>query len=123
MSTLFWDGIVDFSGVKVLIQETGYSGMDREELDKLVDATITPKIMEKILDDIPEERHEDFLVVFSEKLHDRDAIFGFIAEVKGIKGEEVEEMMKGKLEGIKDGLLQGLRPRDEITAETGVSKR
>jgi len=31
--------------------------------------------------------------------------------------------MKGKLEGIKDGLLQGLRPRDEITAETGVSKR
>lgn len=123
MSTLFWDGIVDFGDLKILIAKTGSSGEEREELDALVDSTINPKVIKAVLDELPEDSHNGFLELFTLGPHDKDKIFGFIGEKKGLDIRQVEEMLRDKLIDVKNDLLKELNPQDEVSTEIRVSTK
>jgi hypothetical protein len=84
------------------------------------DEIVNHKVIEKILDSLPRESHEEFLELFHECPHDETAIFGYL---KGKAGKDMKGELKEELVNISSDILHGLRPEDEVTKETQVSKK
>jgi len=126
MSTVFWDGLIDYKKIEILVKRSASTVEERDELNMLIDATITPRILEAILDDLPEDSHKNFLEIFQTNLHDRETIFKFIAEKRGKSTEDVEGALRENLKTIEEDLLDEFRPQDEVSrevSESSVSKK
>lgn len=121
MTKLFFDNLVAFEEIEVFIKDSASSEEEKEELWELVDEVINNKVVEKILDRLPRDNHEEFLEIFHKCPHDEVHILGYLKEKTG--KDEIEKELKQELENISSDILQELIPQDEITAEMRVSKK
>lgn len=120
MSKLFFDNLADFKEVDLIIKKTAETPEERDELRHLVDGIINNKVLEKVLDKIPEGSHEEFLALFHKCPHDEIAIFEYL---NGKTGRDIGKELEKELKGISSDILQELRPKDEVSAELSVSKK
>ena len=121
MSKLFFDRLMVLEEVELEIKKTASSKEEREELWMLVDEIVNHKVLEKVLDKLPRAHHEEFLELFHKCPHDEQAIFGYL---KGKTGQDnIEEILREELKSISTDILKEIRPQDEMSAETKVSKR
>jgi hypothetical protein len=120
MSKLFYDHLIYLEEVEVEIKKTASSKEEREELWGLVDEIVTHKVLGKVLDKLPRAHHEEFLTLFHKCPHDQITIFGYL---KSKVGESIEKELQKELKSVSSEILQELKPQDEITIETKVSKK
>lgn len=120
MTKLFFDNLVSFEEVEIVIKKTASSKEEKDELWGLVDEVVNHKVMEKILDKLPRKHHEEFLALFHKCPHDEVVVFEYL---KGKAGKDIERQLQQELESISADILQELRPKDEVSAETEVSKK
>ena len=120
MTKLFFDNLISFEEVEVVIKKTASSNEEKDELWSLVDEVVNHKVMEKILDKLPREHHEEFLALFHKCPHDEVVVFEYL---KGKAGENIEEELQQELESISTDILHELRLEDEVSSETRVSKK
>jgi hypothetical protein len=102
MSKLFFDNLVAFEEIEVFIKESASSEEEREELWGLVDQVINHKVVEKILDRLPRDNHEEFLEIFHKCPHDEVYIFAYLKEKAG---GSIEDEIKDELRKISDDIL------------------
>ncbi len=120
MTKLFFDNLIVFEEIEAVIKSSAGTEEEKEELWSLVDEVVNHKVMEKILDRLPRENHEEFLELFHKCPHDEVAVFGYL---KGKTGKDIEKELQEELKDISSDILQELRPRDEASKETEVSKK
>jgi hypothetical protein len=120
MSKLFYDHLISLEKVEIEIKKTPLSVEEREERWHSVDGMVMPKVLDKILAELPREHHDEFLEIFYKSPHDEEVIFGYL---KGKTGKDFEKKLREELKDIDAEILKELRPADEVSAETKVSKK
>jgi hypothetical protein len=120
MSKLFFDHLIYLEEVEVEIKKTASSKEEKEELWGLVDEIVTHKVLEKVLDKLPREHHDEFLELFHKSPHDEEVIFGYL---KKKTGQNLEENLREDLKNIGAEILKEIKSPDEVSAETKVSKK
>lgn len=103
MSKLFYDHLITLNEVEVIIKRHTSSKEEQEELWSLVDEIVNHKVLEKVLDKLPREHHEEFLELFHKCPHDEEVIFGYL---KSKTGENIEDDLKRELENISSDILK-----------------
>lgn len=116
MSKLFFDPYIKLEKVEEEIKKSGFSVEEREELFRLVDDIVNAKVLKTIMDNLPEEKHIEFLEIFHKSPHDEEVIFGYL-------GEDIKKTLEEKLENFDKEIINEITPQDEVSAETGVSKK
>jgi hypothetical protein len=106
MSKLFYDHLISLTEVEIEIKKSASSKEEREELWMLVDEIINHKVIEKVLDKLPRENHEEFLELFHKAPHDDELIFGYL---KTKAGENIESDLKQDLENLGKDLLKEIK--------------
>jgi hypothetical protein len=106
MSKLFYDHLITLDEVEIVIKRNASSKEEKEELWGLVDEIVTHKVLEKVLDKLPREHHEEFLELFHKCPHDEVVIFGYLKEKTG---KDIEEELKQELESISSEILRELK--------------
>jgi len=106
MSKLFFDHLVYLEEVEFEIKKTASSKEEKEELWALVDEIVTHKVLEKVLDKLPREHHEEFLELFHKCPHDEVIIFGYLKEKTG---KDIEKELGQELKGISSDILRELK--------------
>ncbi|OGM76811.1 hypothetical protein A2208_03190 [Candidatus Woesebacteria bacterium RIFOXYA1_FULL_43_16] len=120
MSKLFFDDLLDLGKVETEIKKAFPSKEEREESESLVDHIIHDKVMEKILDKLPPDYHIEFLELYHKCPHDEVVIFEFL---RGKTGKDIEKELQQDLKDVSSDILRELKSQDEISTETGVSKK
>jgi hypothetical protein len=106
MSKLFYDHLISLTEVEIEIKKNSSSKEEREELWMLVDEIINHKVIEKVLDKLPRENHEEFLELFHKAPHDEELIFGYL---KTKAGENIESDLKRDLDNLGKDLLREIK--------------
>lgn len=106
MSKLFYDHLISLTEVEIEIKKNSSSKEEREELWMLVDEIINHKVIEKVLDKLPRENHEEFLELFHKAPHDEELIFGYL---KTKAGGNIESDLKRDLENLGKDLLREIQ--------------
>ncbi len=106
MSKLFFDNLIEFKEIELVIKNSASSKEERDEMWMLVDEIINHKVIEKILDKLPRECHEEFLEIFHKSPHDEQIIFAYL---HGKTDENIEEILKQELKKISDDLLSEIK--------------
>ncbi|KKR44881.1 MAG: hypothetical protein UU51_C0004G0018 [Microgenomates group bacterium GW2011_GWC1_41_20] len=120
MSKLFFDNIIMFEEVDKAIKNVASSTEELNELRDIVDGIVNHKVVEKVLDKLPKEHHEGFLALFHKCPHDEVTIFEYINQKSG---RDIREELENDLKSISSDILHELSPKDEVSEETGVSKK
>jgi hypothetical protein len=120
MSKLFYDHLIVYGEIESVIKKSASSAEEREELYGLVDEILNHRVLETVLDELPEKSHGEFLELFHKCPHDETIIFGYL---KKKTGQNMEEKLREKLKDIGDDILKELKPQDEVSRETKVSKK
>jgi hypothetical protein len=120
MSKLFFDHLIVFDEIEIIIKKTASSKEEKEEQWKLVDEIVTHKVIEKILDRLPRVHHEEFLEIFHKCPHDEVVIFEYL---KNRTGTDMEKELQEELKNISSDILRELRLDDEVSTETKISKK
>jgi hypothetical protein len=121
MSKLFFDHLLTgLDEINEQLKKVFASNEEREEAELLVEERINSKVLEKILDKLPKDNHEEFLLLLHKCPHDEVKIFGYL---KGKAGEDIENKLKEDLEGISREILREISSPDEINTETRTSSK
>ena len=120
MSKLFFDNLIAFEEIELVIKKSATSLEERDELWHLVDEILNHKVLKKVLDKLPKNNHQEFLALFHKCPHDEFVIFEYL---NGKTGRNIEKELQAELKGISSDILQELGPHDEITAEIKISKK
>jgi len=110
MSKLFYDNLIVLDEVEILIKNNATSKEEKEELWGLVDEMVTHKVLEKVLDKLPREHHEEFLELFHKCPHDEVVIFGYLKEKTG---KDVKKELRRELEDISSDILREMSSFDK----------
>lgn len=121
MSKLFFDNIIEFREIEIAIKNNSSSIEEREELGRLVESIVNGKVLEKVLDKLPEKHHEEFLMLFHTCPHDEVAIFQYLRSKTN--NNDIEEDLGKELKGISAEILKEFKILDEISMENNVSNK
>lgn len=106
MSKLFYDHLIYLEEVEIEIKRRASSKEEKEELWGLVDEIINHKVLEKVLDKLPRENHEEFLELFHKSPYDTELIFGYL---RSKSGDSIEEDLKNDLKNLAKDLLREIK--------------
>ena len=106
MSKLFFDHLIYLEEVEIEIKKFATSREEKEELWGLVDEIVSHKVLEKVLDKLPREHHEEFLELFHKCPHDEVKIFGYL---RSKAGSSIEDDLKQDLKNLENDLLRELK--------------
>lgn len=106
MTKLFFDHLIYFEEIETEIKKSASSKEEREELWTLVDEIINHKVIEKVMDRLPRENHEEFLEIFHKSPHDTEVIFGYL---KTKAGQSIEDDIKDDLKNLGQDILRLIR--------------
>ena len=120
MSKLFFDNLLNLDKVEAEIKKAFPSKEEREEPETLIDHIIHDKVLEKILDKLPQDSHIEFLELYHRCPHDEEVIFGFL---KSKTNQDIEKELQQELEDVSSEILKELEFQDEVSAETKASKK
>lgn len=104
MSTVFYDRLIILDDIDKVIKNHAGSEEERAELWHLVDEIIHHRVMGCILDQLPQEKHHEFLEKFTANPHDEsllDWLGTWIGDVAGAIGTEIKEISSDILKDIK----------------------
>jgi hypothetical protein len=120
MSKLFFDHLISFEEIEIIIKKKASSKEEKEELWGLIDEIVNHKVFSNILDKLPPEHHEEFMALFHKCPHDEVVIFDYL---KSKSGRDVEKELQAELKGISADLINELKLIDEVSNETKISKK
>lgn len=120
MSKLFFDNLFNLDKLEAEIKKAFPSKEEREETESFVDNTIHDRVLKKIFDNLPEDSHTEFLELYHKCPHDEVVIFEFLRRKTN---KDIEKEIQQELKNISSEIIQDLRPQDEVSAETKVSKK
>lgn len=102
MSKVFYDHIVVLERVEVVVHKAARSEEEKHELWQIVDSIVHQKVMQIILDLLPNEHHQEFLERFHQAPHE-EGLLDYLSEKskKDIKKAIHEEIKK-----LEDEILQ-----------------
>jgi hypothetical protein len=106
MSKLFFDNLIELKTIEVEIKKSARSKEEQEELWMLIDEIFNHKVIEKILDHLPRENHEEFLEIFHKRPYDEEYIFAYLREKSG---ENIIDVLKRELTEISSTLLADIK--------------
>ncbi|OGM28571.1 hypothetical protein A2962_03080 [Candidatus Woesebacteria bacterium RIFCSPLOWO2_01_FULL_39_61] len=101
MSKIFYDHLIIIEEIDFIIRNAAESSEEKEELWKLVDEIIHHRILERILNRLPEKRHKEFLERFHLAPHDESHIL-YLQEKTG---EDIEKIIKKEVNELEKELL------------------
>jgi hypothetical protein len=106
MSKIFYDRLLNLDKIDKEIKKAAKSKEEREELWVLVDEIIHHKVVGCILDNLPREKHEQFLDIFYKNPHDEELLFSYLRQEIG---ENVEDIIKQEIDNLSLELLQDIQ--------------
>lgn len=105
MSKIFYDHLIVFEEIEVELDKLELSREEREEIDQLIEELVHHHVVERILDHLPREHHEEFLDKFHAVPHD-PALLHYIN--KRID-ESVEVHIKDEMKKLKKEILKDVK--------------
>lgn len=106
MSKVFYDKLLTLDKLDREIRKVAKTPEEREEVWQLVDEIIHHKAMGCILENLPQDDHEEFLDLFHESPHNEELLFSYL---KGKVGKNIEEVLRGELGSLASELLTELK--------------
>lgn len=100
MSKLFYDHLIEFEEIEIELTKFKLVGQEKEEIHQMIEESIHYRVMRRILDHLPAERHQEFLEWFHEAPYHED-LLTFLKE----KVENIEELIKEEISILKKELL------------------
>ncbi len=107
MSKLFFDNIADLKKLDKEIKKVAKTKAEQEEIWRIVDELIHHKALGCIFENLPKDKHTEFLELFHHSPHDEDLLFGYLEktisqnfreilreEIGGLAFEVIEETKK-----------------------------
>lgn len=89
----------------------------KEESWKQVDGILNYKFAAKVLGELPEEKHEEFMEIFIENPEDEEKIFGYLEENAG---EGIRKEMTKFMSDLSSEIVHDLSPDKEVSIETNL---
>lgn len=102
MSRLFFDHLVVFERVDVVIKNAAKNPEDKEELWKVVDELVHSHVLTCILERLPGEHHNEFL----EKYHSHPYDDGLIGYLNERVEENIEEIIREAIGLLEEDILR-----------------
>lgn len=88
-----------------------------KDLNDCVGELINIKAFEKVLDELPQENHTEFLELVVKSPHDETVIFSYVKEKTG---KDIQKELGEELDKVFDDLTNEFKPLDEVSTETRV---
>ena len=105
MSKLFYDHLISESGLENFLREVVEDSEEREELWLFIDEIIHQRVLGCILDNLPHEHHEDFLLLVHKTPYDE----GHIHYLNERIGHDAEKLIKREIDEVISEVLQDFR--------------
>lgn len=102
MSKLFFDHLIVFEEVNVVIKNAAKDPDEREELWKVVDEMVQHNVLTCILEKLPDEHHSDFL----EKYHAFPYDTGIIDFLNEKTEEDIEGIIRARISDLEKEILE-----------------
>lgn len=102
MSSIFYDHLIVFEEIDIVIKKTTQTKEEQEELWNLVDEIIHHRVVARILDHLPQEHHEEFLDKFHKRPHDE----GLITYLNEKTQNDIESEIKSEIDTLKKEILK-----------------
>lgn len=118
MTKLFFDGLEAFENLEKEIKKIAGSAEEKSELWHLVDDLVHFKMLDSILEKLPQESHEEFMTKYHERPFDNE-IVGYL---KGKIGENIEEILKSELGQYSMELLDEVRGKEHLGKTASENK-
>lgn len=106
MSKVFYDHLLGLEKIEKKIKKVAKTPEEKEELWLLVDEVVHHKALGCILDQLPRDKHEEFLEMFHKSPHNENLIMNYL---KKQIGENFEELLRQELGEISSDLLKDLQ--------------
>ena len=104
MSKLFFDHLIAFEEVDIIIKKVASSLEERDELWQLVDEMVHHRVLGCVLDKLPSKHHEEFLGKFHSYPHDT-ALIDYLNQKSG---KNVEKAIADEIKLLESELLKEL---------------
>jgi len=101
MSLLFFDHLIIIKGLDKKIKKSVSTNEEMQELWKCIDELIHHRVFGCILDNLPEEHHNNFLDRFHKAPHDKE-IFKYLKEKTK---KDMEKLIKDEIKLLREELL------------------
>jgi hypothetical protein len=105
MSKLYYDHLVILEDVEIELNQMGLDRSERAEIEDLIEETIHHRVLERVLQHLPQEHHEEFLGKFTKAPHDPSLIRYLDQKIEA----SVERHIKDEMEKLKKELLEDIR--------------
>jgi len=105
MSKIFYDHLIILDEVEVEINNLELEQDEKEELHNLIEETLHHRVLSRVLEVLPKQHHEGFLVEFKKRPHD-GALIDYINERID---ESVEKHVSEEIDKLKQELLKDLK--------------
>lgn len=107
MSSLFYDKLIIFEKIEIVIKNAALTPDEREELWNLVDQIVHPRILTTILDNLPREHHSEFLEKFHSSPHDENLISYLNEKV----GSDVEKLIRLEIDKLEKEIVKEIKQK------------
>ncbi|KKR30581.1 hypothetical protein A2715_00155 [Candidatus Woesebacteria bacterium RIFCSPHIGHO2_01_FULL_39_32] len=105
MSNIFYDHLIILTEVETEIKNVTESPEEKEELWNLVDEIIHHRILGLILDALPREHHEEFLIRFHQAPHDERHLKYLNEKTE----KDIEEVIREEIKMLEKEILEQIR--------------
>lgn len=100
---LFYDRVIEIESIWAELDGMELDEGQKEELREIIDDILRHKIMDRILETLPEDHHEEFLELVHKRPHD-EGIVDYLKE----KIEDIEDRLKLAAREFKTELAKEL---------------
>ncbi len=108
MSKLFFDHLIDLTGLEKEIKKLTSSEEEKQELWLIVDDIVHHKVIGLILAKLPREHHDEFLNFFHAAPYDDNLIAYLKEKVNG----NIEELISQEIGSLTYKILQDLKNKE-----------
>ena len=102
MSKVFYDHLIDLTGVEKEIKKAVPDPEVREEMIHLIDEIVHHRTVGCILNRLPESNHKEFIHHISDRPHD-ESVFEYL---KGKLGTDIQDFLRSELSMLGEELLE-----------------
>jgi len=105
MSKIFYDHLINFEEIEIVIRNSSGSSEEKEELWKVVDEIVHHRILGSIFDRLPLHHHQDFLERFHKSPGDESHLSYLQEKIE----DDIEAIIKKEMEDLKSEILKDIK--------------
>jgi len=105
MSKVFYDHLISFEEIEIVIRNSSGSSEEKEEIWKVMDEIIHHRILGSIFDRLPSHNHQDFL----ERFHKSPGNESHLSYLQEKIEDDIEAIIKKEMEGLKLEILKEIK--------------